>query len=253
MGIYLFLMAVVDIYYRGNYAVHDRQWRQSKLCAFAGFLSTFSGELSVLTLTVITVDRFFAIVFPFQVQKLNRKNVKLVLLCLWSLALVLYLIPFLDSSYFGSFYGHSEMCLPIPIASERHARLVVSWNDGADVGGIVIPESHQSLSRLQDGWEYSVFVFIIINGVSFLIICVLYIWMYISEKKRSKSSTCAKSVQQKRDWSLARRMTLIVGTDALCWLPVIGLGIYCLQGNTIHSRVSPAILLYNFPLKPEDR
>lgn len=51
MGMYLLTIAVVDIYYRGVYSVYDSAWRSSKLCAFAGFLSTFSSELSVFTLT----------------------------------------------------------------------------------------------------------------------------------------------------------------------------------------------------------
>lgn len=51
MGTYLLLIALVDCHYRGVYFIHDSAWRSSKLCAFAGFLSTFSSELSVFTLT----------------------------------------------------------------------------------------------------------------------------------------------------------------------------------------------------------
>jgi len=58
MGIYLMVIAVVDARYRGEYSVYDKAWRTSGLCGFAGFLSTFSSELSVFTLTVITLDRF---------------------------------------------------------------------------------------------------------------------------------------------------------------------------------------------------
>ena len=51
MGIYLLLIAVVDQYYRGRYSVHEFSWRSSQLCHLAGFISTFSSELSVFTLT----------------------------------------------------------------------------------------------------------------------------------------------------------------------------------------------------------
>lgn len=51
MGSYLLIIAVVDWYYRGVYIVHDSDWRNSTMCNVAGFLSTFSSELSVFTLT----------------------------------------------------------------------------------------------------------------------------------------------------------------------------------------------------------
>ena len=74
MGVYLLIIASVDAYYRGVYIVHDVTWRASIGCRLAGFLSTFSSELSVLTLTTITLDRFFAITFPLRMRRLNVKS-----------------------------------------------------------------------------------------------------------------------------------------------------------------------------------
>ena len=51
MGIYLMTIATVDLYYSDVYILYDKSWRTSILCQFAGFLSTFSSELSVFTLT----------------------------------------------------------------------------------------------------------------------------------------------------------------------------------------------------------
>lgn len=58
MGCYLLVIASVDAHFRGVYAIRAEEWKNSKLCNTAGFLSTFSSELSVFTLTVITLDRF---------------------------------------------------------------------------------------------------------------------------------------------------------------------------------------------------
>lgn len=58
MGFYLLIIAGVDTHYRGVYSVHDEEWRSSTLCNLAGFLSTLSSELSVFTLTVITLESF---------------------------------------------------------------------------------------------------------------------------------------------------------------------------------------------------
>lgn len=58
MGFYLLIIASVDTHYRGVYSVHDEEWRSSKLCSLAGFLSTLSSELSVFTLILITLESF---------------------------------------------------------------------------------------------------------------------------------------------------------------------------------------------------
>ena len=51
MGVYLLVIAFVDLQYRGVYVAYEQAWRSSLLCQLAGFTSTLSSELSVLTLT----------------------------------------------------------------------------------------------------------------------------------------------------------------------------------------------------------
>lgn len=57
MSVYLFVIAAYDVIFRGEYILHERSWRHSWQCNFAGFLSTLSCESSVLILTIITIDR----------------------------------------------------------------------------------------------------------------------------------------------------------------------------------------------------
>mgnify|MGYP002716540940 FL=1 len=65
MGFYLLIIASVDAHYRGVYSVHDEEWRSSKLCSLAGFLSTLSSELSVFTLILITFESFLVSFYTF--------------------------------------------------------------------------------------------------------------------------------------------------------------------------------------------
>lgn len=51
MGVYLLIVAAVDVQYRGVYSAYELVWKNSFLCQFAGFINTFSSELSVFTLT----------------------------------------------------------------------------------------------------------------------------------------------------------------------------------------------------------
>ena len=240
MGVYLTIVASADVHYRGDYARHDIMWRRSELCKLAGFVATFSGELGVLTLTVITVERFIVIVLNSPLVRLGMRRMILLLATLWMSVFTLCLIPAFDTSYFENFYGHSEMCLPVPIASERQTKLGANLQE-TDVEGVAEPVV--TIANKPSGWEYSVFIFVGINGAAFLAILIMYVWMFVAVKR---TRAAIRSGRLTHDGAVARKMILIVGTDALCWIPVIGLGIYCLVGNTVSMRVGilcPSVLL----------
>ena len=231
MGIYLVVIAAADVYYRGSYAINDFAWRRSELCVFSGFASTFSGELSVLTLTVITIDRFIVIYFNSPSVKLGKLLAMAIVIFLWVLVFIMCLVPCFNNSYFDNFYGQSEVCLPIPLFSNRQRKIDLSTE--VDVESVFKPVPF--ISTQSRGWEYSVFMFVGINGTSFLAIVLMYVWMF---KTVEKTRAAARSTQMKKDLVMARRMILIVATDALCWVPIIGLAFYCLVGNTLEPRVS---------------
>jgi leucine-rich repeat-containing G protein-coupled receptor 8 len=105
MGVYLMIIALVDTYYRGKYFRYDRFWRESALCKFAGFMSTFSSELSVFTLTVITIDRLVCIIFPLKMKRLGMREALIVMPALWTLVLFLSASPLVGIEYFNNFYG----------------------------------------------------------------------------------------------------------------------------------------------------
>ena len=157
MGVYLVIIAAVDSYYRGTYIAYDISWRTSHLCSFAGFLSTFSSELSVFTLTVITLDRFVTIIFPFQFHRLEMSGARLVMAAMWGLSGFVSVIPLCGIPYFMDFYSRSGVCLALHITDDR-----------------------------PNGWEYSVFVFLVLNLISFVVIFIAYVWMFvIANKTRS--------------------------------------------------------------------
>ncbi len=205
MGVYLILIAGVDLYYRGVYSIHDKFWRESSLCKFAGFLSTFSSELSVLTLTVITIDRFISIIFPFRVKRLDIRDTRIVMAALWVVVAFLAAIPLSEIEYFGNFYGRSGVCLALHITQDKPS-----------------------------GWEYAVFIFLALNFVSLSVIFVSYLWMFIVARQ---TRAAAHAQEMRNDRAMARRMTLIVLTDFCCWVPIILLGLASLSGATIPPQV----------------
>ncbi|XP_049852318.1 G-protein coupled receptor GRL101-like [Schistocerca gregaria] len=217
MGVYLLIIGSADTYYRGVYSVHDRDWRSSGLCHTAGFLSTFSSEFSVYTLTVIALDRFLVILFPFHVRTMKMTKTRILIAGGWLGAAFLSGLPFIHISYFKNFYGRSGVCLALHITPQKY-----------------------------NGWEYSVFVFLFLNLASFSVIAVGYTSMFVI----ARTTQQAAQMNQKTAESavIARRMTLIVATDAACWMPIICLGILSLAGTTVPPQVYAWIAVFVLPL-----
>ncbi|KAK4321487.1 hypothetical protein Pmani_007704 [Petrolisthes manimaculis] len=224
MGVYLLIVAGVDLRYRGVYAIHEHDWKTSPLCQLAGFISTLSSELSVFTLTVITVDRLNAIKFPFGVRgEEERSTTRLLMVGVWVGVLLLAALPLADIDYFSNFYGRSGVCLALHITSDRPS-----------------------------GWQYSVFVFLVLNLISFTVIAVSYWQMYLAWRETHQAVRAGVVVARGSagggDRGLGRRMTLIVATDAACWLPIITLGVISLCGVTIPPKIFSWIAVFVLPL-----
>ncbi|CAH1772213.1 unnamed protein product [Owenia fusiformis] len=216
MGLYLLIIASVDAFYRGHYIVYHDTWRKSSMCNFAGFLSTFSCEISVFTLTVITLDRLIVIIFPFKAKRMSIRQARGVMLTAWLVVSFLAGLPLSNAPYFKDFYGRSGVCLALHITHDK-----------------------------PNGWEYSVFIFLALNMVSFLFIASSYISMFIVAKR---TQGAVRSQEVKNDTKLARRMTLIVMTDFCCWVPIILLGIISLMGFNIHSQIYAWVAVFVLPL-----
>ncbi|XP_071804159.1 uncharacterized protein [Asterias amurensis] len=217
MGVYLLIIAAVDAYYRGYYILFDEHWRSSGLCHFAGFLSTFSSELSVFSLTIITLHRLFSILFPFRIKDMEFSGAVRVMVITWLMVIFLSAFPLAGLEYFGNFYGRSGVCLALHITPGDYP-----------------------------GWEYSVVIFLVLNFVSFATIAVSYSVMFVVARRTQKA------VNRSRDANtgdaMARRMTLIVMTDFVCWIPIILLGVASLGGAYIPPQVYAWIAVFVLPV-----
>uniref|UniRef100_A0A3Q3Q2Q7 Thyrotropin receptor n=1 Tax=Monopterus albus TaxID=43700 RepID=A0A3Q3Q2Q7_MONAL len=114
MGIYLLLIASVDLHTRSEYFNHAIDWQTGPGCGLAGFFTVFASELSVYTLTVITLERWYAITFAMQLdRKLCLHHAAAVMLGGWIFCLILALLPL-----FGvSSYQKVSICLPMDTQS----------------------------------------------------------------------------------------------------------------------------------------
>ncbi|XP_033635439.1 uncharacterized protein LOC117296560 [Asterias rubens] len=202
MGVYMIIIASADLHYRSGYMIHAEEWQESIVCQMAGFISVLSSEASVFLLVLITTDRFLGVVFPFSIWRLHTKSARYAAAVLWLLALFLSLLPVvLRPVFVARFYGRSSVCLALPFTRTK-----------------------------QPGWQYSVVLFLGVNLLGFLVIFLCYFSMYIAIKRASKQ--CTRKRETMEEIKMATKMGIIVGTDFLCWMPIITMGLLSLSGKT---------------------
>jgi hypothetical protein len=78
------------------------------------------------------------------------------------------------------------------------------------------------------GWEYSAAMFIVLNTLALVFIGCSY-WRMLRAVRSSGLSL--RSTQERQDHALAQRFVVIVATDCLCWIPVIGVKLAALAGT----------------------
>lgn len=148
MGLYLMLIAFMDFHSRHEYYNHATDWQTGPGCGVAGFLTVFASELSVYTLTVISLERWHTIANAMHVNKrLRMRHVGLIMGAGWGFSLVVALLPLLGVSS----YSKVSICLPMDIDTSASQVYVVSV--------------------------------LILNVVAFLVVCYCYMCIYLSVHK----------------------------------------------------------------------
>uniref|UniRef100_A0A3B4TU74 Lutropin-choriogonadotropic hormone receptor n=1 Tax=Seriola dumerili TaxID=41447 RepID=A0A3B4TU74_SERDU len=145
MGLYLMLIAFMDHYSRHEYYNHATDWQTGPGCGIAGFLTVFASELSVYTLTVISLERWHTITNAMHVNKrLRMHHVAAIMGAGWGFSLLVALLPLVGVSS----YSKVSICLPMDINTL--------------------------------GSQVYVVAVLILNVVAFIVVCYCYICIYLS-------------------------------------------------------------------------
>ncbi|XP_075391664.1 lutropin-choriogonadotropic hormone receptor [Tenrec ecaudatus] len=159
MGLYLLLIASVDSRTKGQYYNHAIDWQTGRGCRAAGFFTVFASELSVYTLTVITLERWHTITSALQPdQKLRLRHAIPIMLGGWLLSALIALLPLVGVSS----YMKVSICLPMDVES-----------------------------ALSQGYILTI---LITNVVAFMVVCAGYTKIYcaVQSPKRMATNTDAK-------------------------------------------------------------
>ncbi|CAH1781175.1 unnamed protein product [Owenia fusiformis] len=218
MSSYIFIIAAVDVKFRGVYAENRYDWVNGRICMLAGFTASLSSEMSVFILVAMTFDRFFKIVFPFKSKlHLNQCSAYIVMSFGWTLCVILSGLPLLPLNYFGpyAFFSQSGFCLPL---------ILTDFNF--------------------KGWEYSFSIFNVTTLVGFILIAGGYLGIFASTFIRRASIRRHTN----REVKMARKMLWIVATDFCCWVPISILGFLALQGVQLPGEIFAYISIFVLPI-----
>ncbi|XP_074142901.1 follicle-stimulating hormone receptor isoform X1 [Sminthopsis crassicaudata] len=163
IGVYLLLIASVDIHTKSQYHNYAIDWQTGAGCDAAGFFTVFASELSVYTLTAITLERWHTITYAMQLdRKVRLRHAASIMLIGWIFAFSVALLPI-----FGvSSYMKVSICLPMDIDSP--------------------------LSQL-----YVIFL-LVLNVLAFVIICTCYTHIYFTVRNPNIISSTSDTKIAKR-------------------------------------------------------
>ncbi|XP_028352054.1 thyrotropin receptor isoform X4 [Physeter macrocephalus] len=145
MGMYLLLIASVDLYTQSEYYNHAIDWQTGPGCNTAGFFTVFASELSVYTLTVITLERWYAITFAMRLdRKIRLRHACAIMVGGWICCFLLALLPLVGISS----YAKVSICLPM----DTETPLALAY----------------------------IILVLLLNIVAFIIVCSCYVKIYIT-------------------------------------------------------------------------
>lgn len=226
MGVYMVILAGADLYYGDEYYIYSDGWRTGLVCKITGFIGLLSSEASVFFVTLISIDRFLSIVFPLSQVKLRSKSSKMSVIALWILSFIVSFVPVLLSGPDSDFYDLSDVCIGLPLIT-RPAAYSFESSGVADQVTFDLPVADES----KPAWYFSIALFLGLNLVCFFAIFVCYVVIFWTVKKSRRSAGRKENIND--EVKMAIKMAAVVGTDFICWFPVIVMGLLSQTGLVV--------------------
>lgn len=128
MGLYLLIIGSVDLQTRSHYYNYGIEWQTGVGCGTAGFLTVFASELSVYTLTAITLERWHTITYAMRLERqLRLHHACSVMAFGWLFSVLAALMPVIGVSS----YMKTSICLPMDVetaSSQAYIMLLLILN-----------------------------------------------------------------------------------------------------------------------------
>ena len=224
-GVYMLILACMDIYIGESYFWEGRaqEWRSSISCQIAGLIALVSSEASVFLVTLISVDRFISILFLFSRRRFSKTSSRIACSVVWVISIFLGGAGTLLNYISPDAYSLSDVCVGLPLIRETSGVLEEDGLQYDKDSGQLVPTTTLSKLGTASTWLFSITVYLGINLVCLMAVLVCYIAIFVSV--RITHVRAGRKIESAREIKMATKMSLIVGTDFCCWMPIIVLGI----------------------------
>ena len=220
MGIYMLIIAAADAYYGQYFPMNAEEWRTGFICRIASTLAITSSEASVFFVTLISIDRFINIKFPYTIHKLHIKSTRLASSVVWCISITLGLIASILAGKNPNFYDNSHICIGLPLAQvlsydiyTKSFQGIIDLDTQKSLTFNVATNKHQS-----PGLYFSVAIFICLNMLCFLLILACYIAIIKTVSQTSKEASRQRKMSEEIRMTI--KVSAIVLTDFCCWFPI---------------------------------
>ena len=294
IGVYLMFIAIMDtVVYRSGYCYEHINWLSSAHCNIIGVISTIGYEMSLISMTTLALTRLGVIrdktriSVPFTRTALFKISILAIIIVLICITIaVIPLVPQFEDFFVNGmtykpsvrlFIGAPGKEIHLNILQEYYGKIKsknLKWRaindlvDGmfsSDYGGDALGRKKIDFYGNEGVCLFKFFVkaddpqrmyawgILSLNMVCFLIISVCYMLINYRTKTTSTVLTTGREVR-KRNNKLQRKISLIIATDFLCWLPVAIIS--CLHSGAVndatpyYSLISIVFLPINCVINP---
>ena len=267
IGIYLLCIVITDHLYNTEYCPEQFRWLVSRKCSLLGIASTIGSQVSLFAMTCLSLYRANSMRNLLAPRHLSRKAIVMtfltgafILIASTTIAVLPELGLFEDYFINGLYYHGSPLFVGTPnkykhleIIEKRFGRIsqaqVIPWetirvcvtqmftqdvkkvegqslgfygNDGVCLFKFFVkPDDPQHIFSL---------AIMIVNFVCFILITGSYIFInYITMASSAASSDDSTSNERSR--KMQRKITVIILTDFVCWVPFILIGMLHFSGT----------------------
>ncbi|KAJ8043087.1 hypothetical protein HOLleu_10033 [Holothuria leucospilota] len=244
MGVYLLAIGIADAVFGKAFFLSALNWRNGIVCKGIGLVGFVANIASILTLTFVSVERFFTIVFPFGKYTFPPKLIATICVTIWVTCGLMALTPIILSESVKQIFGFSDICMGLPFVSLPDTSKYYDtfdehfWYNQLEMNEITDVKDFQ--------WVFSQIVYIYFSATCVTVITLCYIAIFISAIVTKIKS--GRPGGNKDEIKMALRISVIVGTDLLCWLPVIITGILSQTGLSMSTDVYVWFAIFVMPI-----
>ena len=287
VGGYLFTISVVDVLYGTSYCSDQNKWLSSHYCSTLGILSTIGSQLSLFSMTILSVARLFGIRNAMNMSgELYWKSylkISVVLFVILALSIAIAITPimpqfedfFVNGMKYGDknpmFLGLPDKNIHLQVIEAYYGRIrgdknSVSWKKVAELVDGMFSKVYktQALERKKvefygnDGvclFKYFVdkeypqrlFSWSILAVNFFCFVCISLSYLCINIVSVRSGKSIKNEQISKRNKKMQRKISIIIATDFCCWIPFV---ITCCLHSLAVFDATPWYALFSIVILP---